>query len=116
PGEDVQSFAAGLDQLITMGPQGVQIGILKRLRGTPIARHTTEWEMVYSPYPPYEVLRTKQIDFETMQRMRRFARFWDMIINSGNFVRTTPLIWKNASPFWSFMALSDWLYEKAGQT
>ena len=37
----------------------VALSILKRLRGTPIVRHDKEWEMIYSPNPPYEILQTK---------------------------------------------------------
>ena len=35
PGETMASFGAGFDQLIALGPQEIQVGILKRLRGTP---------------------------------------------------------------------------------
>ena len=28
-----------------------------------------------------------------MQKLRRFARYWDLVGNSGNFVETTPMIW-----------------------
>src|SRR5205085_1814280 len=107
PGEGVESFAAGFDRLVALRPQEIQVGILKRLRGTPIVRHDVEWEMVYSPHPPYEILQTKLIDFATMQRLRRFSGYWDLIANSGNFVETTPLIWREASPFANFMKLSD---------
>ncbi len=93
PGETVESFAIGFDQLIALGPQEIQVGILKRLRGTPIIRHDAEWQMIYNPQPPYEILQNKLIDFATMQRLRRFARYWDMVGNSGNFIETTPLIW-----------------------
>ncbi len=115
PGEDLASFAAGFDRLVALGPQEIQLGILKRLRGAPIARHDAEWEMVYSPHPPYEILRTKLIDFDTMQRLRRFARYWDLIANSGNFLATLPLIWRGGSPFAGFMRFSDWLYARAGK-
>ncbi len=105
PGETLASFGAGFDRLIALGPQEIQVGILKRLRGTPIARHGAEWEMVYNPHPPYEILQNKLIDFATMQKLRRFARYWDLVGNSGNFIETTPLIWSSggkrfvASPF-----------------
>ena len=66
PGEDVDSFAAGFDRLVSLRPQEIQVGMLKRLRGTPIVRHDAEWGMVYSPHAPYEVLQTKQIDFATI--------------------------------------------------
>ncbi|HSI36417.1 MAG TPA: DUF4080 domain-containing protein [Tepidisphaeraceae bacterium] len=92
PGEDVAGFATGFDRLVRLRPQEIQVGILKRLRGTPIVRHDAEWQMVYSPSAPYEVLQTKLIDFATMQRMRRFARYWDTIANSGNFRETTDLL------------------------
>jgi len=117
PGETVESFAAGFDRLISLGPQEIQVGLLKRLRGTPIVRHDAEWQMVYNPHPPYEILQTRLIDFATMQRMRRFARYWDLVGNSGNFVGTTPLLWSTAaSPFGGFMRWSDWLFSRVGRT
>jgi hypothetical protein len=116
PGEDVESFAAGFDKLLALGPQEIQVGLLKRLPGTPIVRHDREWGMVYSPNPPFEILQTKLIDFATMQRMRRFSRYWDLIANSGNFVRTTPFIWGEDSPFTSFLRWSDWLFGQLGAT
>ncbi|MBI3192154.1 MAG: hypothetical protein HYZ36_05755 [Pedosphaera parvula] len=41
-------------------------------------------------------MQNKLLDFATLQRLRRFARYWDLIANSGNFIETTPLIWTNA--------------------
>ena len=116
PGEDVDGFAAGFDRLVALGPQEIQVGLLKRLRGTPIVRHDREWDMVYSPHPPYEILQTKLIDFFTMQRLRRFARYWDLVANSGNFVETAPLLWSDGSSFQGFMRFADWLYAQTKQT
>ena len=59
PGEDVDSFARGFDKLVSLGPHEIQFGILKRLRGTPIIRHTEPYAMVFDPYPPYTVLATR---------------------------------------------------------
>ncbi len=117
PGESVESFGAGFDQLIALRPQEIQVGILKRLRGTPIVRHDAEWQMVYNAHPPYEILQTKLIDFATMQTLRRFARYWDLVGNSGNFVETTPLIWSGGgSPFHSFLRWSGWLHSRVRRT
>ncbi|HVT90601.1 MAG TPA: DUF4080 domain-containing protein [Tepidisphaeraceae bacterium] len=116
PGEDMGSFGRGFDRLVGLKPQEIQVGMLKRLRGTPIIRHDQPSGMVYSPHAAYEILQTRLIDFPSMQRLRRFARYWDMVANSGNFVQTTPLIWGSDSPFEQFMQLSDWLYESTGQT
>ncbi len=116
PGESVESFGRGFDRLIRLGPQEIQVGMLKRLRGTPIVRHDDEWGMVYAPEPPYEVLRTRLIDFPEMQRMRRFARYWDLFGNSGNFSQSLPRLWGEGSPFEAFMAFGNWLYQGEGRT
>ena len=116
PGESVECFAAGFDRLVALGPQEIQVGILKRLRGTPIVRHDAEWQMVYNAQPPYEILRNKLIDFATMQRLRRFARYWDLLANSGNFRDTAPRLWGGGSPFGAFLGFSDWLHAQTGRT
>src|SRR5439155_859047 len=72
PGETLESFAAGFDRLVALAPQEIQVGILKRLRGTPIVRHDTEWKIAYNPHPPYDILQNKLIDFATMQKLKRF--------------------------------------------
>lgn len=116
PGEDLDSFAAGFDRLVAMRPQEIQVGMLKRLRGTPIIRHDAEWQMRYSTYSPYEILSTSQINFDLMQRMKRLARYWDLVANSGNFIESTPLIWGTESPFWSFLRWTDWLFARTQRT
>lgn len=115
PGEDVDSFARGFDRLVSLKPHEIQFGILKRLRGTPIIRHTEPYKMVYEPYPPYTVLATDRIDFATMQRLVRFARYWDLVANSGRFAHTTTVLLGD-SPFANFMAFSDWLYTQLDAT
>jgi radical SAM superfamily enzyme YgiQ (UPF0313 family) len=117
PGEGIESFGRGFDRLVRLGPQEIQIGILKRLRGTPIVRHDDEYRMIYAPHPPYEILSTRDIPFEQMQRMRRFARYWDIVANSGHFTGTLKLMWQNAeSPFAEFLCFSDWLHATLRRT
>jgi hypothetical protein len=116
PGESLESFGRGFDRLVALDPQEIQVGILKRLRGTPIVRHDREWEMVYSPHPPYEILQNKLLSFETLQRFRRFARFWDLYANSGRFTETLPCLWQGGlSPFERFLTFSDWLGARLGR-
>jgi len=111
PGETIESFGRGFDRLVALRPQEIQVGILKRLKGTPITRHDETWQMVYSPHPPYEILSTSVIPFEQMQRLRRFARFWDLVGNSGNFRDSLPLLLGDR-PFENFMRFCDWLFER----
>jgi radical SAM superfamily enzyme YgiQ (UPF0313 family) len=115
PGEDIVSFARGFDQLVGLGAHEIQFGILKRLRGTPIIRHTEPFRMIYDPAPPYTVLATSLIDFPSMQRLVRFARYWDLVANSGRFANTVREL-LGVRPFENFMAFSDWIYTKTDAT
>ncbi len=115
PGENLPSFAAGFDRLVALDPQEIQIGILKRLRGTPIRAHAVPFGLQFSPAPPYTVLRTAALDFADVQRLTRFARYWDLLANSGRFPATKPLLLGD-QPFARFLALADWLYATTQQT
>lgn len=111
PGENLESFAKSFDKLYALKPHEIQIGILKRLRGTPIIRHDQNFRMKYHSSPPYYILENSEMDFRTVQRLQRFAKFWDLIANSGNFKETKKLIERtsNGTPFQTFLALSDYL-------
>lgn len=115
PGETMESFADGFDKLVALGPHEIQFGILKRLRGTPIIRHTETYRLAFDPQPPYTILANKDIPFADMQRLVRFARYWDMIANSGRFSHSLPLILGD-TPFANFMALSDWIFANTDAT
>ena len=116
PGETEESFGEGFDKLAGIKPQEIQVGILKKLRGAPIALHDDPWEMVYNPFPPYEILRNKTLDFSQIQRLRHFSRTWDQICNSGNFVESSPLIWEGSdSIYQAFMEWTQWLHGRLGR-
>lgn len=115
PGETLESFSDSFDQLYACRPHEIQMGILKRLRGSPIIRHTESFDLRFSPIPPYSILSTNTVDFITMQRVNRFARYWDLIANSGRFSSSIPYLLAE-QPFENFLKLTDWLYETTGQT
>ena len=116
PGESLQSFGEGFDRLFAIKPHEIQLGILKRLRGTPIARHTVEHGMVYDALPPYQIQQTNVVSAADMQRFARLARYWDLVANSGRFGGAMALLVDANSPFLAFMAFSDWLWESSLKT
>jgi len=115
PGDSLDNFARSFDRLVSLNPQEIQLGILKRLRGAPLNRHNEKFQLRYNPGAPYNILSTRDISFATMQRVNRFARFWDMIANSGRFKNTLPLILAD-NPFARFLQLSDAIYDLAEST
>ena len=116
PGETLESFAEGFDKLHELAPHEIQFGILKRLRGTPIARHTAGYAMVYEPQTPYTILQNSTVDFAQMQRIKRFARYWDLLANSGRFACALKMLLQPGSAFENFLNFSDWLWQGTGKT
>lgn len=115
PGEDLESFGANLNALFALTKSEIQIGILKKLSGTALGRHDQTYGMVYSAKPPYEVLQTAHVSFADIQAMKRFARFWDMAYNSGNFKRTAPLLFA-PDVYEGFSHFSMWIYTQTRAT
>ena len=123
PGEDIASFARGFDSLWAAvsppAPGGgaesaprteIQLGVLKLLPGAPIARHTAAFGMRYNPAPPYELLESAALPARDLDRLKNFARFWELIVNRG-------LIRIDGSPiFEKFMSLSDSLFARFGRS
>jgi hypothetical protein len=115
PSDTLENFADSFNQLIALKPHEIQLGILKRLRGAPLNRHNENYDLKFNPQAPYNILSTLTINFETMQRVNRFARFWDMFGNSGRFSHSLPLLLQS-DPFHHFLAFSDEIYRLAGSS
>jgi radical SAM superfamily enzyme YgiQ (UPF0313 family) len=116
PGEDLQSFGRNLDELCALTRSEIQIGILKKLSGTTLSRHDIRHGMVYSDKPPYDVLKTADVSFEEIQKMKRFARFWDLTYNSGNFNNSVRMLFDDGRVFEGFFAFSEWIYTQTRST
>jgi radical SAM superfamily enzyme YgiQ (UPF0313 family) len=131
PGEDFDSFAAGFDRLWqavsgnTRSCPGdtpaqpffeIQLGILKCLPGTAIVRHREACDMRYSAEAPYEVIETGALSAAGLERIKNFARFWELLVNRKPF---PDLIQRFLPPgekvFDKFMDISDRLLEKFGR-
>ena len=138
PGEDLASFAQGFDRLLALGPHEIQLGVLKRLRGTPIGGLTQAYGMVYDDAPPYTVRQSAVVSAQDVEAFVRMARYWDLVANSGRFGRSLALLLGTAgdrraaatfadhtaasgvpvtaSPFAAFWRFSAWLWEQGRQT
>jgi len=116
PGETLEGFGRNLDTLCSLTHSEIQIGILKNLSGTTLSRHDQQHGMVYSDTPPYDILCNNLLSFGQIQKMKRFARFWDMYYNSGNFDKTVRLLWEDGKVFDGFFAFSEWIYDQTLST
>ncbi len=116
PGEDLESFGRNLNELVSISSSEIQIGILKKLSGTTLDRHDKQYGMIYSEVPPYDILCNDLLSFKQIQKMKRFARFWDLTYNSGNFKRSITLLWENDTVYKGFYAFSEWIYSQTDST
>jgi len=87
----------------------IQLGVLKLLPGAAIARHTEAFGMRYNPSPPYEVIETAAIPARDLDRIKNFARFWELLVNRGLFEPGPPPV------FDRFINLSDSLAARFGR-
>ncbi len=74
PGEDYNSFKNSFNDVYSIEPEEIQLGFLKLLKGSPMRLEAEKWGMVYSPYPPYEILSTKDISYEELLILKKSRR------------------------------------------
>ncbi|NNC99827.1 MAG: DUF4080 domain-containing protein [Gammaproteobacteria bacterium] len=115
PGESLQSFSRSFNQLYALAPHEIQVGILKRLKGSPIVRHTQEHRLVFNPNPPFAIVSSDSADYRSVQEINRFARYWDLLANSGRFKNSLPLL-LGEDPFGNFQKIARALFMRTGQT
>jgi radical SAM superfamily enzyme YgiQ (UPF0313 family) len=116
PGENLSSFATGFDRLWQVRPREIQLGILKCLPGTPLRRRCESYGIHHAPEPPYEVLETAVLPKQDLDRIKNFARFWELIVNRGVFPGLVPALCpEGESIFQRFMRLSDHLLQHFGR-
>ena len=60
----------------------IQLESLKLLPGTEMRRRAEELGIRYSPFPPYEVLQTREISTSELQVTRRLSRLLDAFYNT----------------------------------
>lgn len=85
PYEDYESFGRSYNDVISLGPEELQLGFLKVLKGTALADDTSHG-IVYSEEPPYAILYNRYVTFEELESLRRIEALTDRYFN-GNMAR-----------------------------
>lgn len=85
PGENFESFINSFNQVYSMQGEELQLGFLKLLKGSLMYEEIDYWGIKYSPYPPYEVLKTKDISYHELQKLKKVEKLVDKYYNSNKF-------------------------------
>jgi radical SAM superfamily enzyme YgiQ (UPF0313 family) len=85
PGEDYDSFKKSFNEVYEIHPEEIQLGFLKLLKGSSMREDADKYKMEYSPYPPYEILRTNKISYEELLKLKKVEEMVDKYYNSQKF-------------------------------
>lgn len=113
PGEDYNSFKKSFNDVYKIQPEEIQLGFLKLLRGSSMREEAKEYGMKYSPYPPYEILRTKDISYDELIKLKKVEEMVDKYYNSQKFSNIIKyLVKKFETPFDFYYELGCYFDEK----
>ena len=90
--EDVRVLAG-------FGAGEIQLESLKLLPGTVMRKNAAELGITYSPYPPYEVLQTREISTEELQIANNLSRTLDNYYNTPAWQSITRQLLINEADF-----------------
>ena len=115
PFEDYESFGRSFDRVYAMGPDQLQLGFLKVLKGSPMHDKAEEYGICYLDRPPYEVLSTRWLSYKDILRLKQVEEMVELYYNSNQFTHTLPFLERLfSSPFAMFEALAGF-YERTGR-
>ena len=113
PYETYDRFKESFSRAFIFLPDQLQLGFLKVLKGTRMRENASEYGLVFREHAPYEVIRTKWIDYGELVRLKRICEMLETWYNSGQYFFTM----KYAVPFYEtpfafFEKFADWFHEK----
>jgi len=85
PRENYADFLNSLERTAVLRPDHLQIELVKLLPGSILRKEARRLGIDHDPHPPYTVLKTRELCFADLNRLRGLSRVVDMTYNSGNF-------------------------------
>ena len=109
PYEGYESFRNSFNDVYGLKPDQLQLGFLKVLKGSYMAENAEAYGLVYSAKPPYEVLGTKWLDYESLLKLKGVEEMVEVYENSGQFTVTMKeLVKEFDTPFDLFSELAEY--------
>ncbi len=114
PLEDMESFQHSFNDVYSCRPDQLQLGFLKVLKGSHMYEKAEEYGVMYTDFPPYEVLCTRWISYADILTLKRVEEMVELYYNSAQFTHTLPVLESCfLSPFGMYRALADF-YDSRG--
>ena len=117
PYETYELFGRSFNKVYDLKADALQLGFLKVLAGTPLARQLQAHGIVYRDHAPYEVIATDYIKAEELVRLKMIENMVDIYYNRGGYTKTLDYLMGalGKGAFGFFEALADFYYESGFQ-
>ncbi len=113
PGETLEDFKKSFNDVYTLKSHQLQLGFLKILHGTKMVEISKEFDSVFSPYSPYEILSNKNMSHEDILFLKKVEDVFEKIYNSQRFILSINELEKHfENPFEMFEKISEFFEEK----
>ncbi|WP_025027335.1 B12-binding domain-containing radical SAM protein [Caldalkalibacillus mannanilyticus] len=115
PDEDYASFRKTFNDVFALGPEELQLGFLKMLRGTGVRLRAEDHHYIYMEHAPYEILGNNVLSFDEIIRMKRVEDVLEKYWNDHRMDHTLMYLIRTefASPFDFFQEFGDF-WDKQG--
>lgn len=112
PFEDSKTFQNSFNDVYALSPEQLQLGFLKVLKGSDMELHVSKYDLVYSSFPPYEVISTRWLSYDDICHLKQIEEVLEIYYNSGQFGNTLKYLCSFFdSPYEMYDLLASW-YEK----
>ncbi len=86
--EDYDSFVTSFNMVYFLGPDQLQLGFLKVLKGSCMYEKAEVYGISYHSAAPYEVLYSKWLSYEEVLKLKRVEEMLEVYYNSRQFTNT----------------------------
>ncbi|MEK3887161.1 B12-binding domain-containing radical SAM protein [Bacillus sp. FSL K6-3431] len=114
PEENYHSFRQTFNDVFALGPEELQLGFLKMLRGTGLRIQAKEYGYTYMDHAPYEILGNNVIDFNDIVRIKQVEDVLEKYWNDHRMDNTVEYLTNNSfeTPFDFFQAFGTYWDEQ----
>lgn len=114
PFEDFERFSQSFNDVYGLKPEQLQLGFLKVLKGSYMREKAADYQLIYRPEPPYEVLSSQWLSFDDILILKMVEEMVEVYYNSRQFENS--MEWLEhffSSAFEMYRSLGEY-YEKEG--
>ncbi|KOR82351.1 B12-binding domain-containing radical SAM protein [Paenibacillus solani] len=106
PEEDYDTFRKTFNDVFALGPEELQLGFLKMLRGTGLRIDADKYNYTYMDHAPYEILGSNVLPFSDIVRLKRLEDVLEKYWNAHRMDHTLNYLMKH-----EFMSSFDFFQE-----